>query len=364
MNSGHYIFFGETNSPNLGDSVIATVAKVSLGRIMSSDNIEIHDVSYLLRSNDSFLKVIRKVCRVIQIESHSIEYLYYAIRLYWLIPRKSVVCFIGGALFQDFFIEQLLLVLKISYRKKCKFSTISLGIGPLSSRNVSLLRERINCIPEVDISLRDGLFFFQDQIDKRIYWSPDIAILSKYVYGEKTKNNNIIGVGCINIDYYNKNYPDKPLSKQFYYREMLSLITKLQDEGFVVELFCNGDILDYYSAFDIYTLSKGKCSLRPRPVSDNELIDTISNYSCIISARLHSLIISYSYNIPFIGLAWDKKVIAFAESLSLGDFVYPLSMISCITPFVVTRRIEMGYDIQVRQDQEQILCRRLFSLFN
>lgn len=355
-----YVFFGETHSPNLGDSVICNVAKVIIENTFGIQDVYIQDVSYILRSNDANLQKIRLLCQRIHIDSKRFEKWYYTAILSINIPRNSNICYVGGALFQDFFINQILLVLKIARIKNCSFATISLGIGLLSSNNICRLRNGLKCIKKVDLSLRDGIEFFKLQVDKRAYWSPDIAIMTKYVYGNKPRNNNTIGIGCIDMCYYNRNFPNKPVSTEEYQNKMIYLVKDLLRNGFSVELFCNGDYQDYITAEKIYNkVNDSKCALRPRPQNDKELVDIISSYLCIISARLHSLIISYSYDIPFIGIEWDNKVKAFADTLNLGMFVFKMNDICEINSDMVKKRLQIGFNSQIRKQQEECIIERI-----
>ncbi|MCJ2188386.1 polysaccharide pyruvyl transferase family protein [Novosphingobium beihaiensis] len=52
-----------------------------------------------------------------------------------------------------------------------------------------------------------------------------------------------------------------------------------------------------------------------------ELAHFISGFDCILAHRLHACIVAYSYRIPCIGFAWDRKLRSFFEQTLRGRFV-------------------------------------------
>jgi polysaccharide pyruvyl transferase WcaK-like protein len=62
----------------------------------------------------------------------------------------------------------------------------------------------------------------------------------------------------------------------------------------------------------------------PRASTPGELCRLIAGVDCLVAHRLHANIVAYSYAIPAIGLAWDRKMEAFF--LSVGRERYLLSL--------------------------------------
>lgn len=325
------ILFGELHSPNLGDSVICHISQVLFSKDTRDRDLEVHDVSFLLRGMDFWIANIRRLCYRLKIDSKPIEYYYYALKMFFSIKKKSTICYVGGALLQDFFMKQLLLVLKLARIKRCRVIFLSLGIGPISAENKLLLRKRIQALHDTDFMLRDGIPFFRDNIDNRVSWTPDLAIMAQDIYGGGEGREKVIGIGCINVDLYNANFPNSFISEENYISDIRALVRRILSYGYKVELFCNGDFNDFRVTEKIYKeLSDNHVILKERPQTDEELINLVSSYCLVISSRLHSLIVAYSYNVPFIGIEWDPKIRFFAQSISCEHRIFAMNEISKI----------------------------------
>ncbi|MEO1281908.1 MAG: polysaccharide pyruvyl transferase family protein [Pseudomonadota bacterium] len=65
----------------------------------------------------------------------------------------------------------------------------------------------------------------------------------------------------------------------------------------------------------------GTIRVLTRPQDPQQLARMIAGFDAVVAHRLHASIVAYSYRTPIIGLAWDKKVDAFFQSVGLGRFV-------------------------------------------
>lgn len=57
-----------------------------------------------------------------------------------------------------------------------------------------------------------------------------------------------------------------------------------------------------------------------RPISPEKLIENISEFSSIISYRLHSQIIATSLGIPFISISWNEKINEYSAKIGCEKF--------------------------------------------
>jgi len=126
----------------------------------------------------------------------------------------------------------------------------------------------------------------------------------------------VAGVGIMShiaIRYHSEKAPGPSYLESWYIRLVKGLVSK----GFHVAIFTNG------SPEDVAYLAR----LRPRleaiggpisfPVQEtpSELCAIISSLNVLVAYRMHAVIASYSYKIPSVGLAWDRKLQSFMTSV-------------------------------------------------
>ena len=118
-------------------------------------------------------------------------------------------------------------------------------------------------------------------------------------------------------------YKKTILSQLIFWKKMLKKLIKQKRE---FKIFTNGSNTD--QLFAKYLLKKmnldEKKYLVNKPRKPEELINTINSFNQIISMRLHSLIIAYSYDIPSIAISWDKKVNAFFDKINRHKLCFNL----------------------------------------
>lgn len=126
----------------------------------------------------------------------------------------------------------------------------------------------------------------------------------------------VAGVGIMShiaIRYHSEKAPGPSYLESWY----IKLVKGLLSRGFHVAVFTNG------SPEDVAYLAR----LRPRleaiggtisfPVqkTPSELCAIISSLNVLIAYRMHAVIASYSYKVPAVGLAWDRKLQSFMTSV-------------------------------------------------
>lgn len=150
----------------------------------------------------------------------------------------------------------------------------------------------------------------------------------------------VAGVGVMShiaIRYHADSAPD-PLHLENWY---VDLVQGLIRDGFHVVIFTNG------GAEDTPYLAK----LRPRlaavggdaisfPVqrTPTELCAIISSLDVLVAYRMHAIIAAYSYGVPAIGLAWDRKLRSFMASVGRENYLCDVTRASPADTVNLARR--------------------------
>lgn len=147
----------------------------------------------------------------------------------------------------------------------------------------------------------------------------DPAVWASEIYRITKTDSNIIGIGVIRDNIF-EDY-GKSLPSYAYMELMVALISKLREEGFEVGLFTNGSEEDGATALKIkQELSRNNINITVTlPSNAVNLINIISGFRAVIASRLHACIISYSLNIPVVGLVWNDKVKEFGYNIDSPD---------------------------------------------
>jgi polysaccharide pyruvyl transferase WcaK-like protein len=167
-----------------------------------------------------------------------------------------------------------------------------------------------------DISIQN--YYKYRFISKEIQevWDPGILISRKYpkIFDGKKK---YIGIGVSSP--MNLKYSGDSFVEINYDSVLLKIISHLISLKKNILLFTNGTIEDEEYKERLYAKisndEKEKICLASRPNRPLDLVNIITQTEYIISQRLHSNIIAYSYKIPSIGIVWDKKLVGFFKKI-------------------------------------------------
>jgi polysaccharide pyruvyl transferase WcaK-like protein len=93
--------------------------------------------------------------------------------------------------------------------------------------------------------------------------------------------------------------------------------------GYTPLYFTNGSPVDEVILASIKNDFVGvvKVIFADRPMVPEDLVKTIVRCEKIIAYRLHACIVATSLGVPAIGLAWDKKLSSYFESIGAADRV-------------------------------------------
>lgn len=324
------ILIGESNSTNLGDQIICRTSLYLYESSLNSRDVkvEIFDISY--QRNSLFWRIVRKCFQLLKLGFIGANlYTIYLKRV--LRPHLSsdtLIVFAGGQMFLDYFIDSMITVLELASSRNLPVVFSSCGTGRMSLMNTEKLKKALYPCEIKSISLRDGLVFFYDRFKKQTEQKADVAVCCDMYYGKTPLKNstNKIGWGCIAVEYYNQNNSIDCITKQEYLQSSFLSIEKILKLGYKVDIFTNGDFSDYEIAKELYQLfNTDSVTLALRPTTDVCFVENIQQYRFVIASRLHALIVSYAYDIPFIGLSWDNKLMEFSQLIEHPDRVFDLS---------------------------------------
>jgi polysaccharide pyruvyl transferase WcaK-like protein len=133
----------------------------------------------------------------------------------------------------------------------------------------------------------------------------------------------VAGVGIMShiaIRYHADNAPEPAYLENWY----VDLVRGLIDKGYHAVIFTNG------SPEDIAYLAKLQPRLKaiagdaisfPVQRTPTELCAIISSLDVLVAYRMHAVIAAYSFGVPAVGLAWDRKLRSFMTSVNRDEFL-------------------------------------------
>lgn len=241
-------------------------------------------------------------------------------------PDYDLVVFAGGQMFMDTYALFLNYCVQRFKEKQIPVLFHACGTGPFySSRIRKILADALSSENVSYISCRDDVAsicrLLKDQ-PKNILDTYDSALSSAKVYDQKKDPDaSAIGLGIM--------YPNTLNTKKVltFWQNM---IRHLDEKNIKWKLFTNGAAGD--DAFARKLLSslpeyKGQESiyLVPRGTEPAELVHTISQFSGLISFRLHSHILAASLDIPTVAIVWDHKLPLFFEKINHPERCFHIS---------------------------------------
>ncbi len=159
----------------------------------------------------------------------------------------------------------------------------------------------------------------------------DPALLAADCYGSMKKEKSssdrkIVALGVSDpsdLNMHVEKKSDVVCGSLSFYLEAIEL---LYSKGFDVMLFTNGADHVYLSEIEaaVKTLDskiQNHVEVLPRSKRPIELVKQITRADALIAHRLHANILAYAYNIPHVGLVWDKKLVGFFKSIGREEYL-------------------------------------------
>lgn len=250
-----------------------------------------------------------------------------------LIKESDIIIFGGAPVFnyryQNFY-ERTAVTLEIArkYNKPVIFSAIGVDGYDEDSKKCQRLKKTLNFDCVKQITTRDNFdslkkFVNNDQITIKKVSDPAVftsKVFEKFVEKDNVGGNKKVGIFILRSNGFVDNGID--FSRDDAAAFWKALICELENNGYDYEVLTSGHFgdeafLDYL--IRNYDIDAGKCVFNMN--YPEKLVKKISDYDAVISCRLHPSIISYSLDVPSLGIVWNSKVHYFYESIGYEDRV-------------------------------------------
>lgn len=159
---------------------------------------------------------------------------------------------------------------------------------------------------------------------------PDPGLLASYRYESGMKalpdytGRSVIGLNItspVAVRYHSS----QPVETGGLERWYCDLAQELAIAGHEVRLFTNGSPEDRACALRVRAaLQSSAWSERfshAQPETPAALATLIGGFQGLVAFRMHAVIASYSYRVPFVALQWDSKLESFVQSVARGDWL-------------------------------------------
>lgn len=294
-----------------------------------------------------------------------------------LVKQSDIVIF-GGApmfnfLYQDFYERTaVLLDLIKKYGKPVLFSAIGVEGYDDTSKKCHRLKKALNFDCVKQITTRDDfetLQKYKEREDLILDKVADPAVFASKVFepykagqtastdagvageAEKPEKRKKVGIFILRQGGFIAN--KVAFSRDDAVSLWLKLIDELEARGIDYELVTSGHFSD--EAFLDYLIRKhhvpeSKCVFNINAPED--LIHAISSYDAVISCRLHPSIVSFSLDVPSLGIVWNQKVKWFYDSIGYGDRVFDTASLN---PGLLAEKLEQILSESVEKKPEFLM---------
>ena len=261
--------------------------------------------------------------------------------------RFDLVIFAGGSLFMDYFAGMINLIIRRFALSRTKILFHACGMSTLDEDAIYLLRQVLASRKVVSISLRDSYDRFVELFPTKakVMKTYDTALNCSRLYVGSQEKTCTLGIGLIDRCY----------------DQQLSLIRYFLGRDIRWKAFTNGSPYDWEYAAKLLADAgipeeQLETYLEKRPVTVQELIDTVTGFEKIVAFRMHCQIVAASFGVPSFGFAWDTKVTEFYEKLG-----FPRGSTTGTEDFEETERLLSSYDPAIRaralaQGEESRVC--------
>ena len=275
------------------------------------------------------------------------------------------VVIVGGApmfnyKYQDFYERT---VITVEWAKKHKkpviFSAVGIESYDEDDEKCQRLKKALNedCVKM--ITTRDGyehLKKYKENEKLIISKVSDPAVFTadvfrKFLLEKKTKKKKKIGIFVLRAYGFKANGIDFDRNDSAHLWK--GLADELTTRGYDYEFLTSGHYAD--EAFLDFLIQKYKVPAEKCVVNMNDpekLVGRIATYDAVVSCRLHPSIISFSLDIPALGVVWNPKVEGFYESIGYGSRAIKTDEIS---PSVLVNKLEKAMREGVEKNHEYLV---------
>lgn len=253
-----------------------------------------------------------------------------------LIAESDLIVFGGAPLFNyqyQIFYERTAVTLEIAQKhgKPVIFSAIGVESYHEDNPKCQRLKKTLNFDCVKQITTRDGfeeLKRYKEKEDLVIDKVSDPAVFSapvfqKFAAKPRDRKKKKIGIFVFRSNGFKDNKID--FRRADAVKLWKDIIEELEHKGYDYELLTSGHFGD--EAFLDYMIrnhgiNEKKCVFNMN--CPDKLIEKISSYDGVISCRLHPSIISFSLDVPSVGIIWNSKVTHFYECIGYADRAIPV----------------------------------------
>lgn len=246
-----------------------------------------------------------------------------------LVEDADIITFAGGGLFGLSYLgfyEYLNEITEIADEKGIPVIFSSIGVNNMDAKaevekSLNNLLHR-KCI--FAVSVRENIELFKKYTEKCSFAPEQVcdpAVWTQYVYNMDTSDKNLshapIGVNVVRGGLFRDNGKDWGL------KDELQLLSELKEyfekTGQDYRFYTNGSVFDnntlHYFERE-HSVPHEKCIYSH---TTKEVVETVASFKSIITFRMHSSIIAYSFGIPSIALVWNDKIPFFYKNIGHSD---------------------------------------------
>jgi hypothetical protein len=346
--------FNVKYSPNLGDGLIAECLERGLAAMGGGNDIVSIDLAGRIRYGERFkgraqiMSMLNRMPKPIRgqfirpllaVQGRRKWQPHYASGL----SGASGAVIGGGNLIADIdlnFPTKLALAIAEIDRRSLPFAIYAVGVSSRwSAKGMAILRKALASSGLRKVFVRDQhskLLWdqkFADAMGSECQVVRDPGLLAADFFPCSTHPSNqgpVAGVGItsyVAIQYHTESAPDPTYLRDWY----VDLVRSLASKGLRICLFTNGSGEDvaYLAALrPALARAGGEAVFFRQPTTPAELCETISGLDVLIAHRLHAVMPAYSYRIPMVGLAWDRKLRSFMASVGRENWLCDVSRMS------------------------------------
>ncbi len=339
------------DSDNVGDQVIEACDIALIETVMKNLNIPVEEFKINSRAAALISKKYLETRNPKLIESAEKA-----------IQKSDIVIFGGAPLFnylyQEFY-ERTAVTLELAqkHNKPVVFSAIGVEQYNANNAKCQRLKKALNFDCVKQITTRDGYPLLQqykanDQLvigkvsDPAVFAS---KVFEKYT-AKKQQEKKKVGIFVLRANGFvdNKvNFPKEEAAALW-----KGIVHELKSRGYDYEILTSGHFGDEAFMDTLirrYDMDSKKCAFNIN--SPEALTRKISSYDAVISCRLHPSIISFSFDVPSVGIVWNSKVKKFYESIGYEDRVIE---VADITPEKVVEKVEQIMAEGITKDEEYL----------
>lgn len=364
-------FVGLYNVKNLGDPIIAYCTEWLFKKHLPIQSTYQVTLDYAEKNmNWSFIhRLERKLYKLTKTQNKINFGIYLESKKYFKKQLKGadLIVVVGGGLIKykyQHFHEHLSALIDVAEKMNIPVVLNAVGVEGYDDKDecCQFLKKHLNSSCVKHISIRDDIdtfnkYYLDDNHLLQARFVCDPAVWTAVAYNiKKDLDSNTIGIGiargAIFID-NGINYTKEELLNLY-----VDIVTKLKKEGYEVILFTNGLKADNDQLFKVKKklLANNINTEHLIPENAESLVKIISGFKAIIATRLHSCIVSYSLDIPAVGLVWNDKFSFWGENIGTPECFIT---VSDLKPEIIIEKLRTAIKGGYNQKRKELFRRRI-----